>query len=213
MKLSPSDLRLYAITDRRALPAGVTLAQAVEAALDGGVTCLQLREKTASAGEILTLARTLLPLCRARKVPLLINDRVDIALAAGADGVHLGQDDLPLPDARALLGPDRILGATAHTVEEALRAQAEGADYLGVGAMFPTGTKTDTVPTSADTLKAICAAVSIPVVAIGGVNARNLPTLAGTGIAGAAVVSAIFSQSDLTAAARTLRTAADLAAR
>lgn len=213
MKLSPSDLRLYAITDRRALPAGVTLAQAVEAALDGGVTCLQLREKEASAGEILALARTLLPLCRARRVPLLINDRVDIALAAGADGVHLGQDDLPLPDARALLGPDRILGATAHTVEEALRAQAEGADYLGVGAMFPTGTKTDTVPTSADTLEAICAAVSIPVVAIGGVNARNLPTLAGTGIAGAAVVSAIFSQRDLTAAARTLRTAADLAAR
>lgn len=213
MKLSPSDLRLYAITDRRALPAGVTLAQAVEAALDGGVTCLQLREKTASAGEILALARTLLPLCRARRVPLLINDRVDIALAAGADGVHLGQEDLPLPEARALLGPDRILGATAHTVEEALRAQAEGADYLGVGAMFPTGTKTDTVPTSADTLKAICAAVSIPVVAIGGVNAQNLPTLAGTGIAGAAVVSAIFSQRDLTDAARTLRAAADLAAR
>ena len=213
MKLSPSDLRLYAITDRRALPAGVTLAQAVVAALDGGVTCLQLREKTASAGEILALARTLLPLCRARRVPLHINDRVDIALAAGADGVHLGQEDLPLPEARALLGPDRILGATAHTVEEALRAQAEGADYLGVGAMFPTGTKTDTVPTSADTLKAICAAVSIPVVAIGGVNAQNLPTLAGTGIAGAAVVSAIFSQRDLTDAARTLRTAADLAAR
>ena len=163
--------------------------------------------------EILALARTLLPLCRARKVPLLINDRVDIALAAGADGVHLGQDDLPLPEARALLGPDRILGATSHTVEEALRAQAEGADYLGVGAMFPTGTKTDTVPTSADTLKAICAAVSIPVVAIGGINAENLPTLAGTGIAGAAVVSAIFSQSDFTTAARTLRTAADLAAR
>ena len=213
MKLSPSDLRLYAITDRRALPAGVTLAQAVEAALDGGVTCLQLREKEASAGEILALARTLLPLCRARRVPLLINDRVDIALAAGADGVHLGQDDLPLPEARALLGPDRILGATAHTVEEALRAQAEGADYLGVGAMFPTGTKTNTIPTSADTLKAICAAVSIPVVAIGGVTAQNLPTLAGTGIAGAAVVSAIFSQSNLTAAARTLRAAADLAAR
>lgn len=213
MKLSPSDLRLYAVTDRRALPAGVTLPQAVEAALDGGVTCLQLREKEASAGEILALARTLLPLCRARRVPLLINDRVDIALAAGADGVHLGQDDLPLPEARALLGPDRILGATAHTVEEALRAQAEGADYLGVGAMFPTGTKTNTIPTSADTLKAICAAVSIPVVAIGSVTAQNLPTLAGTGIAGAAVVSAIFSQSDLTAAARTLRTAADLAAR
>ena len=213
MKLSPSDLRLYAVTDRRALPVGVTLAQAVEAALVGGVTCLQLREKEASAGEILTLARTLLPLCRARRVPLLINDRVDIALTAGADGVHLGQEDLPLPEARALLGPDRILGATAHTVAEALRAQAAGADYLGVGAMFPTGTKTDTVPTSADTLKAICAAVSIPVVAIGGVNAQNLPTLAGTGIAGAAVVSAIFSQSDLTAAARALRTAADLAAR
>ena len=213
MKLSPSELRLYAVTDRRALPAGVTLAQAVEAALDGGVTCLQLREKEASAGEILALARTLLPLCRARRVPLLINDRVDIALAVGADGVHLGQEDLPLPEARALLGPDRILGATAHTVAEALRAQAEGADYLGVGAMFPTGTKTNTIPTSADTLKAICAAVSIPVVAIGGVTAQNLPTLAGTGIAGAAVVSAIFSQSDLTAAARALRAAADLAAR
>ena len=97
MKLSPSDLRLYAVTDRRALPVGVTLAQAVEAALDGGVTCLQLREKEASAGEILALARTLLPLCRARRVPLLINDRVDIALVAGADGVHLGQEDLPLP--------------------------------------------------------------------------------------------------------------------
>lgn len=213
MKLSPSDLRLYAVTDRRSLPAGITLAKAVEAALDGGVTCLQLREKEASAGEILALARALLPLCRARRVPLLINDRVDIALAAGADGVHLGQEDLPLPEARALLGPDRILGATAHTVEEALRAQAEGADYLGVGAMFPTGTKTNTIPTSVDTLKAICAAVSIPVVAIGGVTAQNLPTLAGTGIAGAAVVSAIFSQSDLTAAARTLRAAADLAAR
>lgn len=213
MKLSPSELRLYAVTDRRALPAGVTLAQAVEAALDGGVTCLQLREKEASAGEILALARPLLPLCRARRVPLLINDRVDIALAAGADGVHLGQEDLPLPEARALLGPDRILGATAHTVAEALRAQAEGADYLGVGAMFPTGTKANTISTSADTLKAICAAVSIPVVAIGGVTAQNLPTLAGTGIAGAAVVSAIFSQSDLTAAARALRAAADLAAR
>ena len=205
MKLSPSDLRLYAVTDRRALPAGVTLAQAVEAALDGGVTCLQLREKEASAGEILALARTLLPLCRARMVPLLINDRVDIALAAGADGVHLGQDDLPLPEARALLGPDRILGATAHTVEEALRAEAQGADYLGVGAMFPTGTKHNVVPTSPETLRAICEAVSIPVVAIGGVTADNLPKLAGCGMAGAAVVSAIFSQPDCRAAARHLR--------
>ena len=139
MKLSPSELRLYAVTDRRALPAGVTLAQAVEAALDGGVTCLQLREKEASAGEILALARTLLPLCRARRVPLLINDRVDIALAVGADGVHLGQEDLPLPEARALLGPDRILGATTGMDTAAQMAFRVSAEVGTVSALVPVG--------------------------------------------------------------------------
>ena len=212
MKLDRNALLLYAVTDRSWLGEH-TLTWQVERALEGGATMVQLREKHLPREEVRRQALELKALCARFGAPLIINDDVELALEVGADGVHLGQEDLPLPEARALLGPDRILGATAHTVAEALRAQAEGADYLGVGAMFPTGTKADTVPTSADTLKAICAAVSIPVVAIGGVNAENLPTLAGTGIAGAAVVSAIFSQSDLTAAARALRTAADLAAR
>ena len=130
---------------------------------------------------------------------------MDIALATGADGVHVGQEDLEAGTARQKLGPDKILGVSAHNVEEALRAEAQGADYLGVGAMFPTGTKKNVVPTSPETLRAICQAVSIPVVAIGGVSAENLPQLAGCGIAGAAVVSAIFSQPDCQTAARRLR--------
>lgn len=204
MKCNREQLLLYAVTDRSHL-GEKSLDTAVEEALEGGVTFLQLREKNLSDEEILAQARALLPLCRAHGVPLIINDSVDIALAAGADGVHVGQEDLEAGMARQKLGPDKILGVSAHNVEEALRAEAQGADYLGVGAMFPTGTKHNVVPTSPETLRAICEAVSIPVVAIGGVTADNLPKLAGCGMAGAAVVSAIFSQPDCRAAARHLR--------
>ena len=204
MKCDREQLRLYAITDRSHL-GEKSLYAAVEEALEGGVTFLQLREKHLPDEEILAEARALLPLCRAHGVPLIINDSVDIALAAGADGVHVGQEDLEAGTAREKLGPDKILGVSAHNVAEALRAEAAGADYLGVGAMFPTGTKSNVVPTAPETLKAICQAVSIPVVAIGGVGPDNLPGLAGCGMAGAAVVSAIFSQPDCRAAARHLR--------
>lgn len=204
MKCNREQMRLYAVTDRSHL-GEKSLYTAVEEALQGGVTFLQLREKTLSDEEILAEARALLPLCRAHNVPLIINDNVDIALATGADGVHVGQEDLEAGTARQKLGPDKILGVSTHNVEEALRAEAQGADYLGVGAMFPTGTKKNVVPTSPETLRAICQAVSIPVVAIGGVSAENLPQLAGCGIAGAAVVSAIFSQPNCQTAARRLR--------
>lgn len=204
MKCAREQLLLYAVTDRSHL-GGRSLYEAVEAAIQGGITCLQLREKGLSDQEMLAEARALLPLCRAHNIPLILNDRVDLALAAGADGVHVGQEDLEAGLARQKLGPDKILGVSAHSVEEALRAQAQGADYLGVGALFPTGTKQNVVATSPDTLKAICQAVTIPVVAIGGVTGDNLPQLAGCGMAGAAVVSAIFSQPDPAAAARRLR--------
>lgn len=204
MKCNREQLLLYAVTDRSHL-GEKSLDTAVEEALEGGVTFLQLREKNLSDEEILAQARALLPLCRSHGVPLIINDSVDIALAVGADGVHVGQEDLEAGMARQKLGPDKILGVSAHNVEEALRAEAQGADYLGVGAMFPTGTKHNVVPTSPETLRAICEAVSIPVVAIGGVSADNLPKLSGCGMAGAAVVSAIFSQPDCRAAAQHLR--------
>ena len=204
MKCNREQLLLYAVTDRSHL-GEKSLYTAVEEALEGGVTFLQLREKHLPEEEILAEAKALLPLCHAHGVPLIINDSVDIALAAGADGVHVGQEDLEAGMARERLGPDKILGISAHNVEEALRAEKAGADYLGVGAMFPTGTKHNVVPTSPETLKAICAAVSIPVVAIGGVGADNLPQLSGCGMAGAAVVSAIFSQPNCRAAAQQLR--------
>ena len=205
MKCTREQLLLYAVTDRSHL-GEKSLYTAVEEAIQGGITFLQLREKNLSDVEILAEAQKLLPLCKAHHVPLIINDSVDIALAAGADGVHVGQEDLEAGLAREKLGPDKILGVSAHSVEEALRAQAQGADYLGVGAMFHTGTKQNVVATSPDTLRAICQAVTIPVVAIGGVTGDNLPQLAGCGMAGAAVVSAIFSQPDCAAAAKRLRT-------
>lgn len=213
MKLDKKRLRLYAVTDRAWAADTDALLRQVADAIDGGAGIVQLREKHLDKKAFLEEARHFVALCREKGALSIINDDVDIALASGADGVHVGQEDLEAGTAREKLGPDKILGVSAHNVAEALRAEAAGADYLGVGAMFPTGTKSNVVPTAPETLKAICQAVSIPVVAIGGVNAENLPTLAGTGIAGAAVVSAIFSQSDLTAAARALRAAADLAAR
>lgn len=207
MNLEPSRLRLYAVTDRTWLRGG-TLADAVAAALRGGATLVQLREKTLDPADLLSEARQLTALCRAHGVPLVVDDNVEIALAAGADGVHVGQSDMAARRARALLGPDRILGVSAHNVAEALAAQADGADYLGCGAAFVTGTKLDAHPVSAETMRAVTAAVDIPVVAIGGIDAGNILQLQGRGLAGVAVVSGIFAQPDLTAAARELYTLA-----
>ena len=181
----------------------------IEATVDGGATIVQLREKHLDDAAFLAEAERFVALCREKGVISIINDNVDIALRTGADGVHVGQEDLAAGEGRALLGPDKIIGVSAHTVEEALAAQASGADYLGTGAAFTTGTKTDAKPISKETIRAICAAVDIPVVAIGGITRGNLPQLKGLGLAGAAVVSALFAQPDVKAAARELRALAE----
>ena len=203
-KISAADLQLYAVTDSRWLN-GDSLAAAVEKALAGGVTCVQLREKHLPFDEFLRTAKEIKALCQNDHVPFIVDDNLDIALACDADGLHIGQNDMPAAKARELLGPEKILGVSAQTVEQAVAACQNGADYLGVGAVFPTGTKTDAVEVPLDTLKAITAAVDIPVVAIGGISADNIPQLSGTGIAGAAVVSAIFAQEDIKKAAANLR--------
>ena len=166
---------------------------------------VQLREKGMDRETLRWEALEIRAVCRRYGVPFLINDAADLAAEVGADGVHVGQQDMSPQQARAVLGPDGIVGVSAHTVEEARAAQAAGADYLGVGAVFDTGTKENTTPVDYDTLKEICAAVDIPVVAIGGVGRDNLGTLAGSGIRGVAVVSALYAQPDVRAAARSLR--------
>lgn len=198
------DLRLYAVTDRSWL-GEESLCSQVEQALRGGVSFVQLREKQLHDERFLAEARELKALCARFGVPFVINDRVDIALAVDADGVHVGQEDMAVKEARRLLGPGKIVGATCKSVEQALRAVEEGADYIGSGAMFPSTAKPEAQGISFDELRAICAASRIPVVAIGGITEANLPSLAGTGIAGAALVSAIFAQKDIEAAARRLR--------
>ena len=203
-------LALYAVTDRAWLGER-TLAACVEEAIAGGATFVQLREKEAPQAEVVLRARALAPLCRAAGVPFVVNDDVAAARLAGADGVHVGQDDAACADARAKLGPDVIVGVSVQTVAQALAAQADGADYLGVGAVFGTPTKPDAADVGADGLAAICAAVDIPVVAIGGLNERTVPALAGTGADGVAVVSAIFAADDIEAAARRLRAAVQAA--
>ena len=203
------ELLLYAVTDRSWLKPGQTLAGRVEQALMGGATMVQLREKDCSHEERVALAREVKQVTDRFGVPFLIDDDIQAALEAGADGVHVGQTDLMGRDVRALIGPDKILGITANTVELAVAAERAGADYIGAGAVFGTTTKQNAKNLSLDTLKAICQAVSIPVVAIGGINAHNLPQLTGTGAAGAAVVSALFAQKDPEAAARHLRALAD----
>lgn len=199
MKLSPETLRLYAVTDRSWLN-GRTLAEQVSEAIDGGATIIQLREKALSEEEFLAQAKELALLCHSKNVPLIINDNAEIALASGADGVHVGQDDLACEKARALLGPDKIIGVSAHNPEEALAAYRQGADYLGCGAAFGSATKADAHPITRETLQAVIAAVPIPVVAIGGITRENLNQLNGCGLAGAAVISAIFAQPDIKAA-------------
>jgi len=196
---------VYAVTDRAWLN-GRTLAECVQQAVDGGATFVQLREKDASHDEIVRLANELLPICRKAGVPFVIDDEVEIALEVGADGVHVGQDDMACERARAMLGPDAIVGVSAQTVEQALAAQAAGADYLGVGALIPTPTKPDAVDVTFDELRAICDAVDIPVVGIGGLNKNTVSKLKGSGVDGAAVVSAIFAADDCGFAARELCT-------
>ena len=204
MKCDPKDLLLYAVTDRHWLE-GRKLIDVVKESLDGGVTMVQLREKSLDEGKFLEEAKELQALCRERHIPFIVNDNVDIAKAMDADGVHVGQDDMAALDARAKLGPDKLIGVSAHTVEEALLAEKQGADYLGVGAVFPTSSKSDVGEMSYETLKAICKAVSIPVVAIGGISGENVGKLAGSGICGVAVISAIYAAKDVKAAAADLK--------
>ena len=198
------DLLLYAVTDRRWLQ-GKSLAEAVRESLQGGVSIVQLREKEMHGETLRREADKIKAVCRSFQVPFLVNDDVETALAVGADGVHIGQEDMSAVEARRLLGDGKILGVSAQTVAQAKEAEAAGADYLGVGAVFATGTKADAQDVSIDTLKEICRAVTIPVAAIGGITKENLPLLLGTGIAGAAVVSAIFAQPDIERASRELR--------
>ncbi|RNL41539.1 thiamine phosphate synthase [Slackia equolifaciens] len=197
-------MRLYAVTDSAWLR-GRTLAECVRQAIAGGATFVQLREKHASTDELVALADTIIPVCRAAGVPFVIDDDVEAALRSGADGVHVGQSDVACADARRALGARAIVGVSAQTVEQARAAQAAGADYLGVGALIPTPTKPDAADVSREELAAICAAVDIPVVGIGGLNVDTVDVLDGTGAAGAAVVSALFAASDVEAAARKLR--------
>lgn len=208
MKCAEKDLLLYAVTDRYWLD-GRTLTDVVRESLEGGVTMLQLREKTLEEPAFLQEARELQALCRAYHVPFIVNDNVDIALAMDADGVHVGQSDMEALDVRAKLGPDKIIGVSAQTVEQALLAEKHGADYLGVGAVFPTGSKADAEEVSFDMLKAICQAVSIPVVAIGGISRGKVARLAGSGICGVAVISAIYGAADIRAASQELKAATE----
>lgn len=198
-------MELYAVTDRRWLAPGQTLADAVREALEGGATFVQLREKELDAALIEAEAGELKTLCREYGVPFVLDDDVELAAHVGADGVHVGQEDMEAGRVRALLGDDAIVGVSAETVEEAVLAEKNGADYLGVGAVFPTGSKDDAVSVSLDTLKQICGAVSIPVIAIGGITKDNVAKLRGTGIAGIAVISAIFAQPDIRRAAEALK--------
>ena len=196
MKFAESMLRLYAVTDRSWL-GNQTLAQQVEQALRGGATCVQLREKELNDTDFLAEARELKALCARYGVPLIINDNVELALKVDADGVHVGQEDMDARDVRGLIGPAKILGVTAKTIEQAQKAQLAGADYLGSGAVFGSTTKPNARPMSRELLQTICASVSIPVVAIGGIHRGNIASLAGTGIRGAAVVSGIFAAADI----------------
>ena len=198
-----ASLRLYGVTDRSWLR-GETLVQQVEKALQGGVTFLQLREQQLQEEEFLEEALKIRELCSRYHVPFVIDDNVKVALRSGADGVHLGQADMGIQEARRILGEDKIIGLSARTVGQAVQAEKDGADYLGAGAVFGTSTKSDAITLPKGILKEICRSVSIPVVAIGGINSSNLLELRGTGISGAAVVSAIFAAEDIAAAARRL---------
>ena len=205
---SNSYLELYAVTDRHWL-GNQTLLEQVQEALDGGATCIQLREKQLDDKTFLQEAIEIQKLCKEYHVPFIVNDNVEIAKDMHADGIHVGQSDMEALDVRKALGNDVILGVSAQTVEQAKKAEAHGADYLGVGAVFPTGSKDDAEDVSYETLKAICEAVSIPVIAIGGITQDNVKDLAGSGIVGIAVISAIFAQQHITQATKDLKQATE----
>lgn len=209
MNCTAEMLRLYAVTDR-AWVGKLTLPQQVEAALKGGATCVQLREKNLADSSVLAEAREISALCKQYRVPFILNDNVALAAQCGADGVHLGQEDMDPAQARRILGPDAIIGVSAHNVAEAKAAVAAGADYLGCGAMFATTTKTNVTALPKETLRAICAAVGVPVVAIGGISKQNLLSLAHCGEAGVALVSAIFAAEDIEQECRELRKLAEM---
>lgn len=208
MSFDKRALLLYAVTDRSWL-GEKTLAQQVEESLRGGVTMVQLREKDLDREAVRAEGLELKKICRRYGVPLIINDDVELAWELNAAGVHVGQEDMEAARAREMLGPDKIVGVSAHTVEEALAAQAAGADYLGLGAAFPTGTKDDVDVMPGEVMRAICERVDIPCVAIGGIGPRTIPELAGRGLAGVSVVSAIYAAGDVRAAAETLRALAE----
>lgn len=203
MPFHPDQLLLYAVTDR-AWTGRQTLLEQLEAALQGGVTLVQLREKDLDPASFLAEALEVKALCHRYHVPLILNDQVDLALACGADGVHVGSEDLPVAHIRRQAGPDFIIGATAKTVQQAQAAQAAGANYLGVGAVFPSPTKPGAQRLTPEELGGICASVSIPAVAIGGIGPSNLAQLKGSGAAGIAVVSSLFGAEDIQAAAQSL---------
>ena len=208
MKCDKKNMLLYAVTDR-AWTKNQSLYEQVEAALKGGVTCVQLREKTLDEEEFLKEALEISVLCKKYKVPLFINDNVDIAIKCHADGIHVGQDDMKANQVREKVGNDMMIGVSVHSVEEALEAVKNGADCLGAGSVFSTSTKANVSSLSKETLRDICNAVDIPVVAIGGINKTNIAELSGTGISGVAVVSAIFAASDIEAECRMLRKASE----
>ena len=205
MNCDKKDLLLYAVTDRHWLN-GETLYSQVEKALKGGVTFIQLREKNLDEGSFLEEAKEIQKLCKEYNVPFVINDNVEIAKEINADGVHVGQSDMEAQNVREILGDDKIIGVSAQTVEQALLAEKHGADYLGVGAVFKTGSKDDAEEVSHDELERICKVVSIPVIAIGGITHDNVKELSGRGIVGIAVISAIFAQKDIENATKELKT-------
>lgn len=203
MKCDKNSMLLYAVTDR-AWTGRKTLYMQVEEALKGGATCIQLREKELGDDAFFREAVAISELCKRYTIPFIVNDNVDIAIACGADGIHVGQTDMQARNVRRLAGENMILGVSVQTVEQAVLAEQSGADYLGVGAVFSTSTKMDADMVGLSELKEICAAVSIPVVAIGGIYRHNIMKLAGTGIDGIALVSAIFASPDIENECRTL---------
>ena len=208
MELNKKMLLLYIVTDRSRLKDGQTLSSVCEDVLANGATCIQLREKKLNEEDFLNEAMEIAALCKRYGVPFFINDNVEIAIKCHADGVHVGQKDMQLEKVRQIVGDDMIIGVSVHSVEEALKAVENGANYLGVGAVFSTSTKTDTNVLPAETLRDICAAVDVPVVAIGGINEKNLMKLSDSGVDGVAVVSAVFAaENPGEATARLLRLA------
>ena len=201
---SKIDYSLYLCTDR-SIMSDASIEECVEKSLKGGVSVVQIREKDCSGKEFLQIAKSVKEITKRYNVPLIINDRVDVAIAVGADGVHVGQDDLPCAIVRSMVGEDMIIGVSASSLTEALKAQQDGADYIGVGAMFATDTKTDAKVVTMEELDRIRREVSIPIVVIGGINKTTLPDFIGKGIDGIAVVSAVVSQNDVESAARELK--------